>query len=72
MLTLFKVISLSLVTKKPGLLLLNPTLDFNLIYANVSAMSFLTLKNLFIVDTTITTTLAAPCSLCDLSSLNKD
>lgn len=44
MLTLLKVISLSLITKKSGLLLLNLTLDFNLIYANISALSFLTLK----------------------------
>ena len=44
MLTLLKVISLSLITKKSGLLLLNLTMDFNLIYANISALSFLTLK----------------------------
>ena len=40
----YKVISLSLITKKSGLLLLNLTMDFNLIYANISALSFLTLK----------------------------
>lgn len=73
MLTLFKVIYLPLITKKLDLLLLNLTLGFNLIYANISAVIF-NFKNLFIiiVDTTIITTLAAPCSLCDLSSLNKD